>query len=270
MIKLIVTDLDGTFLNSQGSFDKNLYQKVSALMEKHRVHFAPCTGKQCERVEELFGEEESKKLWILSDSATRIKHAGDYVYQSLVPNKFGQQIIDKLESIASDHIIIACTPSAAIIKHSVPEESKKKIKGSYAKINFVTALSEIQEDFVKITLYDPKERCFESVKELADFTHQAYIVASEPAWIDISNYGTHKGTTVEKLQAILGVTREETMVFGDGLNDVELMLTGDYSFAVRNAFDETKAVANYITKSNDENGVLLTIQKMLSLQSATV
>lgn len=266
MIKLIITDLDGTFLNSQGGFDKPLYDKVKLLMDEKNIHFAPCTGKQCERVEELFGEEDAKKLWILGDSATRIKYAGEYVYQSLIPNALGRKIIEKLEAIASDHIIIACTPSAAIIKHSVPDENKIKVKGSYAKVNFVTSLSEIKDDFVKITIYDPKERCFTSVNELAEFKSDAYIVASEAAWIDISNYGVHKGTTVERLQKILGVTREETMVFGDGLNDVELMLTGDYSFAVRNAFDETKAVANYIIKSNDENGVLLTIQQMLSLQ----
>jgi hypothetical protein len=267
MIKLIITDLDGTFLNSQGSFDKKLYEEVRTLMEKNNIHFAPCTGKQCERVEELFGEEASKKLWILGDSATRIKHEGEYVYQSLIANELGKQIIEKLDSIASDHIVIACTPSAAIIKESVSEENKRKIKGSYAKVNFVTAFSEIKEDFVKITVYDPKKRCFESVSKLTEFSNRAYIVASEAAWIDISNYGVHKGTTVERLQKILGVSKTETMVFGDGLNDVELMLMGDYSFAVRNAFEETKAVANYIAKSNDENGVLLTIKQMLSLQA---
>ena len=53
---------------------------------------------------------------------------------------------------------------------------------------------------------------------------QAYIVASEAAWIDISNLKVHKGPTVTELQRILHVTPEETMVFGDGLNDVELFI----------------------------------------------
>ncbi|MNI94707.1 Sugar phosphatase YidA [compost metagenome] len=77
---------------------------------------------------------------------------------------------------------------------------------------------------------------------------------------------THKGETVKKLQEMLGVTYEETMSFGDGENDVELMAIAKYSFAVSNACENTKKAANFITKSNEENGVLLTIQKILDLQ----
>ena len=70
MIKLILTDLDGTFLDSKGSFDKEFYRQVKGSMDEQAIYFAPCTGKQCERVEELFGPELSKDLWILGDSAT--------------------------------------------------------------------------------------------------------------------------------------------------------------------------------------------------------
>jgi len=54
--------------------------------------------------------------------------------------------------------------------------------------------------------------------------NDAYIVASEAAWIDITNQGVHKGTTVAHLQELLHVTPEETMVFGDGLNDLEFII----------------------------------------------
>lgn len=266
MIKLILTDLDGTFLNSKGSFDKERYLEVRELMLKKGVYFAPVTGKQCERVEELFGPELSKELFILGDSATRIKLNGGYIYESLLPNELGLEIIQKLEEIADDHTIIACTPTAAIIKDTVSDSNAKMVRGSYARVDMVADFKEITEDFVKITIYDAKKRCFESVLELDGFKDQAYIVASEAAWIDISNYDVHKGTTVAKLQEMVEVTPAETMAFGDGLNDIELLASADYSFAVSNAFDETKKVAEFITKSNDENGVLDTIAKIISLQ----
>lgn len=69
-----------------------------------------------------------------------------------------------------------------------------------------------------------------------------------------------------RLQDILHVTPEETMVFGDGLNDLALMAAGKYSFAMRNAFDQVKEAAQFITTSNDENGVLRTIELLLDLQ----
>lgn len=71
MIKLIITDLDGTFLNSHGDYNRQLFVQVKQMMQDQGVHFALCTGKQCERVEELFGEE-AGDFWILGDSATRI------------------------------------------------------------------------------------------------------------------------------------------------------------------------------------------------------
>ncbi|OTN75759.1 hypothetical protein A5886_000835 [Enterococcus sp. 8G7_MSG3316] len=265
MIKLVITDLDGTFLNSANSFDYDYYQKVSQKMKDAGVSFAACTGKQCERVEELF-QEAAADVWILGDSATRIKHQGDYIYESLLPNQLGLAMIDTLEQIANDHVIIACTPTAAYIHTSVNDEDATKVRGSYRVLDTLSSYGDIKEDFVKITVYDPKLRCFEHVSQLDSFKGQAYIVASEAAWIDITNQGVHKGTTVARLQDILHVTPEETMVFGDGLNDLELMAAGKYSFAMRNAFDQVKEAAQFITTSNDENGVLRTIELLLDLQ----
>src|SRR5574337_10168 len=156
MIKLVLTDLDGTFLNKKGSFDQTYYEKIKTIMDQNNVIFAPCTGKQCERVEELFDTDISKNIWILGDSATRIKHEGKYIYESLLPNKLGLQIIEKLENIASDHIIIACTPTAACIKSTVSEEDAQKIRKSYAVVKKQEDLQNIDEDFVKITVFDQK------------------------------------------------------------------------------------------------------------------
>lgn len=66
-------------------------------MEEKRSHFAPVTGKQCERVEELFGDD-AKDFWILGDSAARIKHNGKFVYESLLSNKLGLEMIRLLEN----------------------------------------------------------------------------------------------------------------------------------------------------------------------------
>ena len=85
MIKLILTDMDGTFLNSQGDFNRELFKQVKQMMTEKGVIFAPCTGKQSERVEEIFGED-AADFWILGDSASRIKRNGAVVYESLLEN----------------------------------------------------------------------------------------------------------------------------------------------------------------------------------------
>jgi HAD superfamily hydrolase (TIGR01484 family) len=218
----------------------------------------PVTGKQCERVEELFGDD-ADDLWILGESATRIKHNGEFVYESLLSNKLGLEI-------SLEHTIIACTRNGAVIKENIPHEEKAIVRRSYAQIRQVSDFNEITDDFVKNTIHDPSFNCFETREKLAPFFESAYIVTSEAAWIDIANVNVHKGTTVEHLQRLLNVTPEETMAFGDGYNDLELMASATYSFAVRNAVQELKDAANFITRSNDEDAVMKTIIQILSLQ----
>ncbi|WP_138495853.1 HAD family hydrolase [Paenibacillus pinistramenti] len=267
MIKLVLTDMDGTFLDNSGEFNRELYKDVRKLLQDKGVHFAPVTGKQCERVEELFGED-AKDLWILGDSATRIKHNGEFVYESLLSNELGRKIIGLLEDLSLDHTIIACTRSGAVIKDTLPPEEIAVVRRSYAQVRQVSDFNEITEDFVKITVFDCALRCFETREKLSSFFESAYIVASDAAWIDIANANVHKGTTVEHLQQLLNVTPEETMAFGDGFNDLELMARAAYSFAVRNAVPELKDAANYITRSNEEDAVMNTIIQILSLQDS--
>lgn len=82
-------------------------------------------------------------------------------------------------------------------------------------------------------------------------------------WIDIANYDVHKGTTVQKLQSLLGVTKAETIAFGDGYNDFEMFEKAGTSYAMENSFDGVKEKANYVAPSNDDNGVLSTINFLL-------
>ncbi|MEJ5178666.1 HAD family hydrolase [Erwinia sp. MYb416] len=265
MIKLIITDLDGTFLNSQSEYDQQLFSEVRALMHSKGVQFAACTGKQCERVEELFGAL-SRDVWIVGDSATRIKYNGEFVYQSLINNALGINIIKTLEQASPESVVIACTQQGAVIRQDIAQHLKDKVRGSYRHVIQVSDLSEIKEDFVKITVYDEHQRCPQVRPTLDPYQNDVYIVVSEASWIDIAEKGVHKGTTVKKLQEMLQVIRAETMAFGDGYNDIELLAEADYSFAMRNAFDETKAAARFVTGSNDENAVLETIKRILALQ----
>ncbi len=128
-------------------------------------------------------------------------------------------------------------------------------------------LAQVRDDFVKIAVYDESGGCPQTRPSLKPYENDVYIVVSEAAWIDIADYGVHKGTTVQRLQALLNIGSHETMAFGDGFNDLELLAAAEYSFAMRNAFEETKAAARFVTGSNDENAVQETIKRILALQS---
>jgi len=268
VIKLILTDMDGTFLNSTGDFNRPLFEEIRQLLEQQEIHFAPVSGKQCERIEELFATDASS-MWIVGDSATRIKRQGEFVYQSLLPNQLGQRLINRLEMLSDVHTIIACTPDGAFVKDTISPEEFEIVRGSYRKVTSIARLQELNEDFVKITVHDPALQCFETIKQLNEFQEDAYLVASEAGWIDIANVDVHKGTTVEHLQRILEVSPEETMAFGDGYNDLELFERAHYSYAVANAVPELKASAHTIIETNDADSVLKTIREVVQAKGQT-
>src|SRR5690554_4308948 len=123
MIKLILSDMDGTLLNSEGRVEHQQLKKMKDLMTQAGVQFAAVTGKQAERVEALFGDL-AEDVWILGDSATRIKRNGIFVYESLLPKEVGRNIIMAVETLAPNVTIIACTKEAAVIRGDRPEQDK--------------------------------------------------------------------------------------------------------------------------------------------------
>ena len=86
MLKLILTDLDGTFLNSQGAYNRDYFLKLWPKLKEKQIAFGVCTGKSSARVEALFPEI-SDEIWILADSATRIKYQGKCLYEQLLDNQ---------------------------------------------------------------------------------------------------------------------------------------------------------------------------------------
>ena len=77
--------------------------------------------------------------------------------------------------------------------------------------------------------------------------------------------GVNKGIAINKLQELLNIKHEETMVFGDYLNDLEMMESAYHSYAMENAHDDLKKVARFRAKKNTENGVVEKIKEVLNI-----
>ena len=73
----------------------------------------------------------------------------------------------------------------------------------------------------------------------------------------------NKGNAISGIQKELDISPEETLVFGDYLNDLEMMQNAKYSYAMKNAHPEFIKSSKYVTTfSNNENGVLKTIDEL--------
>ena len=91
------------------------------------------------------------------------------------------------------------------------------------------------------------------------------ITISGDMWMDCMKTGVNKGAAVKLLQDSLSIKPEETMTFGDQLNDIEMLKQAYYSFAVANARPEVKEAARFETDSNVQDGVLKILKFLVQM-----
>ena len=89
------------------------------------------------------------------------------------------------------------------------------------------------------------------------------LVASLGYNIEINARGVNKGRALVELGNLLGIPREEIMACGDGDNDTVMLREAGFGVAMGNAEDQTKEAADYITLTNEEEGVAYAIEKFV-------
>ena len=97
----------------------------------------------------------------------------------------------------------------------------------------------------------------------ARFGDTLYISKSLPYFLEFAAAGVTKGTGLDFLASRMGFTRDETIAFGDGENDVELVEWAGYGIAVENAHERVKAVADWICPSAEVEGVAEVLEVFL-------
>ena len=116
---------------------------------------------------------------------------------------------------------------------------------------------------------DPKELDGVEARMKAHFGERLYISKSLPYFLEFAAAGVTKGAGLDFLADHMGFTREQTVAFGDGENDVELVEWGGYGIAVENAHPRVKAVADWICPSAQEQGVAQVLEAVLASRAAS-
>ena len=172
-------------------------------------------------------------------------------------------MIETIKAIDDNLVIIVCTNGMAYAENHISEKERDMVLGSYEKVTFVEDLNTIDQDILKVTIFDSQGQCFKHVKGLNKYEDNLYIVAAEGNWIDITHKDVDKGKTIRFLQNLLNISSEQTIVFGDGLNDIPLFEHARYKVAMDNAYPELKSKANLISINNDRDGVIETLNTLL-------
>jgi Cof subfamily protein (haloacid dehalogenase superfamily) len=93
--------------------------------------------------------------------------------------------------------------------------------------------------------------------------NDVYVSSSDTRNIEIMPLGTSKGAALQVIAEKLGIDMQHVMALGDNLNDIEMISNAGYGVAMGNALDAVKEKADWVTASNEEDGVALAIERIL-------
>jgi hydroxymethylpyrimidine pyrophosphatase-like HAD family hydrolase len=129
----------------------------------------------------------------------------------------------------------------------------------------VEDLLAVDDEFLKVAIFafDSSERV--SAPAFARFRKTHQVVVSGQHWLDLMALGVNKGAGLRHVQQQLGISPDQTMAFGDFLNDLEMLDQATYSFAMANAHPLLKARAKFLAPGNTDNGVVRAIKAVFDL-----
>ena len=123
---------------------------------------------------------------------------------------------------------------------------------------------EIKEGAAKVIILKHPDESAKIKDKLAKELGDEYEVAmSKPFFIEVNDKGISKGASLDSLCKKLGLTNENVMALGDGLNDLSMIEFAGLGVAVENGNSILKEAADFISKSNDEDGFAYAIEKFV-------
>ncbi|MFT3703863.1 MAG: HAD family hydrolase [Agriterribacter sp.] len=263
-VKLIATDMDGTLLDSQKKLPAGFYQMFQQL-KAHGILFAAASGRQFFNLQSEFSSIKDEMIFIAENGSYVVYKGNDILVQELDKN-----VVRELIAIARkipDAYIILCGKKQAYIENTAPA-FMSHVNMYYDRKAVVEDLTTVDDDqFLKIAICDLAGSEQNSYTYFKHLENELQVKVSGSIWLDLSHKLANKGRAIQALQQSLHISFNETMVFGDYLNDLEMMSEGYFSYAMENAHPEIKEASRFITASNDENGVMKVLEMMLKEMS---
>ncbi|MED9904526.1 MAG: Cof-type HAD-IIB family hydrolase [Lachnospiraceae bacterium] len=264
--KILVLDIDGTLTTSAKDISPETKKGLMMIQERgHIVMLA--SGRPSPGMMRYAKELELEKFggYLLSFNGARIINCrtGEIVYQRTLPSF----VIPGLYDFAKEHHcgLITYCGDYVVSGTGMDEyiELESRINGMRVRdvddfVNFVNF------DVNKCLMTAPPKEAEAYTKMLQEkYADTLSIYRSEPFFIEIMPKNVDKATSLERMLETVGLKKEDAICCGDGYNDITMIAYAGVGVAMANARDEVKAVADYVTKSNDEDGLLDVIHKFI-------
>lgn len=263
--KLLVLDIDGTLTNTQ----KQITDHTRAtLIEAQRagLKLVLASGRPTYGIAPLAKELQMDQFggYILSFNGGKIIDSStmETLYAQTLPNSIVGELHAEAKQAGAtiisylDEYILTEEPTNKYVEHEL----------------FLTRMKPKKvENFTDAVTFDP-DKCLivgegELLLPLAEklnngFSEILSAYRSEPFFLEVVPKGIDKALSLQRLLNIVGLTKADMVAVGDGFNDLSMIKFAGLGVAMANAQEEVKAAADYITLSNEEDGVADLVEKL--------
>ncbi len=259
-IKSVFLDIDGTLTDSNKQITKHTKNIVKKVTDRG-IYVVLCSGRSnndvCKYSTETFA------------SSYAISSNGAQIYNYKTKQNLYQNVIDFLdikniwEYCDKNNMELVLNGQTKQYGNKLFCSNMYKDKVIIEDINELKNIS-IYQIIVNSNSYSDMKNCEEHIKlnknlKIANYSREYInknINSKEPYYIFINNKFTDKGVAIGRFLEKMNIKKEEAICFGDRINDITMFKKCGYKVAMKNADEELKKLANYITLSNDENGVV--------------
>ena len=259
-IRLIAVDMDGTLLDGEGAGPTALWPLLGRLRDAG-IAFAPASGRQHATLRREFGAH-GDDLVFIAENGTFVTRGDEELSSDVMDRDFVIDLIGDIRGFTHEVGVVLCGKASAYIERT-DDAFRDQAEKYYARLMDVEDLLAVDDEILKVAVFDVEdgEKHTAPALERHRLTHQ--VVVSGHHWVDVMNQGVSKGKALRAIQDLLNVTPEQTAVFGDYLNDLDMMDAADFSFAMANAHPDVAAAARYRAPSNVDHGVIRVLERLL-------
>ena len=263
MIKLIATDIDDTLLE-EGTTNPSplLYETIRALHEKG-ILFVAASGRQYHSMRLAFRPVEDQVLFV-AENGSLVMRGTEVLRHAQIPVSLVQEVADFIRSDPANHLTLS-NPETLYLEEPEGEFSNWLREGYRFHVSLVNNVMEKADKANKLALWnpDPAVAARHEKEAQAQFGDRINATLAGGCWIDFMGSGVSKGQAICMLQEMYGITREETMAFGDSCNDISLLEQAGQSYAVENAHPDLKKIATQVIGPCRSGSVLEKIRELL-------
>ena len=270
-IKMIGLDLDGTLLTDKKELTARTKAVISSALRRGIVVLV-ATGRPWMGIPEELRNFPGMRYALTSNGARIIDAQEERVIEEhLLSPELALQALeicgkyDTLQEVYFDGQGYAPADKMAVVEryHRNPSMCEYMRNTRIPVDNIAELVKEENRGLDKVqALFADMEERTQAWRELREVSGLE-LVGSLRYNIEINTAGVNKGTGLVNLGKVLGIKREEIMAFGDGDNDIVMLKEVGIGVAMANAETKVKEAADYITMSNEEDGVAEAIEKMV-------